>query len=84
MHEVYAGVSRTAFLASVQWWNKKLRPVVERHIDSNAMMLFMGMGSHFHNYFVLCGSIFFVYVPNELYLHWLSVDFKYVDLCDTL
>ena len=34
------GVSMTAFLASVQWWNKKLRPVIERQLDSSAIMLF--------------------------------------------
>ena len=47
-------------------------------------MLFGGMGHIFDNNFVLCGSIFSVYVQNELYLHWFSVDFEYADLCDTL
>ena len=44
-----------------------------------------GMGSHFGNNLVLCGgSIFFIDVPNELRLHWLSADNKYADLCGTL
>ena len=32
---------------SVQWWNKKLRLVIERHLDSTAIMLFWGTESHF-------------------------------------
>ena len=35
-------------------------------------------------YFILCGSISFIHVTNELYLHYLSADIKYVDLCATL
>ena len=60
MQEVYSGVSRTAFLASVQWRNKVLRPVMERHLDSTAIMRFLGVWGHiFDNNFVLCDSIFF-------------------------
>ena len=63
---------------------KKLQPVIE-DTSTQLQWRFCGVWGHiFDNNFVLCGSIFFVYVPNELYLHWLSVDFKYVDLCDTL
>ena len=47
-------------------------------------MVFWGVGSHFYNNFVLCGSIFFIFATNELYLHWLSADTKYIDLCGTL
>ena len=42
---IYWGVQNCIF-ASVQWWNKKLRPVIERHLDSTVIMLFWGMGSH--------------------------------------
>ena len=42
------------------------------------------MGLLFDNNFVLCGSIFFIYVPNKFYLQWLSVDMRYVDLCGIL
>ena len=74
-------MSRTAFLATVQWRNKKLRPVIERHLDTTAMMLSLGIGSHLYNNFVLCGSIFFDHASNELYLHLLSPDIKNADLC---
>ena len=45
------------------------------------------MGHIFYNNFVLCGSIFFIHLPNELYVdvsNWLSADIKHNDLCDTL
>ena len=72
VHAVFFGMSRTAFLATVQWRNKKLRPVIGRHFDTTAIILSLGIGSHLYNNFVLCGSIFFVHAPNELYLHLLS------------
>ena len=61
--------------------NKKLRPVIERYLHSTAIMLFGGTRSHLDNSFVLCGSIFFIHLPNKLYWHWLLADIKYVDLC---
>ena len=46
---------------------------------------FLGYGGNiFDNMFVLCGLIFFIHVPDELYLQWLLDDIKYVDLCDSL
>ena len=42
------------------------------------------MGSHFDNNFELRGSIFFIHVPNELYLYRLLTDIRNVDLCGTL
>ena len=47
-------------------------------------MIFGGMGLIFYNNFLLCGSIFFIHLQNELYLHWLSFDITYVDICGTL
>ena len=45
----------------------------------------VGVWGHiFDNDFMLCGWIFFVRIPNDLYLHWLSADIRYVDLCDTI
>ena len=62
----------------------------ERHLDSTAITFFLGFfvlfvffffffwggawGNIFDNNFVLYGSIFFILVPNESYLHGLSVD----------
>ena len=69
---------------SLQLWNKKLRPIIERHLDSTAIILFGVWGHICYNNFVLCGSIFFIHVSNELYLHWISADIKYIDLCSTL
>ena len=60
------------FMATVQWQNKKLRPVIGRHLDTTTIILSLGIGSHLYNNFVRCGSIFFVHAPNELYLHLLS------------
>ena len=76
----YSGVPRTGLLVSWQKWNKKLRPVIERHLDSTAIMLFCGYGDTiFYNNLVRCVSIFFIHVPNELYLHWLLADIKFID-----
>ena len=41
------GCPELHFWVVVQWLNKKLRPVIERHLDSSAIMLFRGMGSLF-------------------------------------
>ena len=38
LHEVYSGVSKTTFFASVQWWHRKLQSVIERHVDSITIM----------------------------------------------
>ena len=43
----------------MQCRNKKLRPVIGRHLDTTAIILSLGIGSHLYNNFVLCGSIFF-------------------------
>ena len=48
------------------------------------MRFFVEWGHIFYNNFLLCGSIVFIHVPNELYLHWLLADIKYIDLCGTL
>ena len=42
----YSGVSTTAFLASVQWWNKKVWPVIE-HLDSTVNNAFLEYGITF-------------------------------------
>ena len=73
----------TAFMASVQWWNKKLRLVRERHLDLTANNAFLDMESHFWQ--KINTSVFdLLHVPNKLYLHWLSADVIYVYLCDIL
>ena len=56
----------------------------KEHLESTAIMLFLGRVSHFDNNFVLFDSILFIHIPNELYLHWLSADIRSVDLCGTL
>ena len=37
MHEAYSWVSRIAFLASAQYWNKKLRPVIRGAIQDREL-----------------------------------------------
>ena len=47
--------------------------------------MFLGVwGPIYDNNVVLYGSIFFIHVPNELYLHWFSVDIRCVELCGSL
>ena len=71
VHEVYSWVSRTAFVVSVQC-NGGIRsyllgPVIEKHLTSNAIMLFGVLGHIFNNNCVLF-TIFVLHIPNELYL----------------
>ena len=47
---------RTAFLTSVQWWNKKFRLGIERHLDATAIILLGSMRSHFYNNFLQSGT----------------------------
>ena len=67
VHEVYSGVPSTAFLVS--------GPVIERHLDSTAIMLLRVWGHIIYNNCVLCGSIFFIRIPHKLYIHWLWADY---------
>ena len=73
LHEDYSVVSRTTFLATVQWWNKKLQQVIERKLDTTTIILFFlgggggGRGHSYDNNFVLYGSIFFIYIPKSCF-----------------
>ena len=44
LHEDYSVVSRTTFLATVQWLNKKLQQVIERKLDTTTIILFFWGG----------------------------------------
>ena len=62
------------FLASVQRWNKKLRPVIKRHLDSTAIMIFRGMVSHLTitPYSCLLGPL----IPTKKYSYYILGQFE--------
>ena len=54
VHEVCSEVSRTAFLASVQWCDKRLQPVIERYIDDITIMSHQTCYFHHIQSFKIC------------------------------
>ena len=61
----------------------KIMAVIERPW-LNVIMRFGGMGHIFDNNFVLYGLVFYIHLPNELYLHWRLPGIRCIDLCGTL